>query len=402
MAFKKDPLAAMKFFRENYGYLPYFGGPLKTLFIFHPDEIKKILVDERHNNEKGDQAKLMTVALGDSLFIAEGEKWRQKKTIIQKVFHHQAILNYSPLIASITEKYTQEWKAVKTVNLTEEIMSLSFQISAEIFFGGVPEAQGKKIRTAFHLMGKIVAKKFASPIRVPFSIPTPDNLELKKQLAILDQFIYQLIAENKKNGISGENFLGKLMTSAQNLSDKQIRDEVVTFMGAGYETTATFIIWTLYELLKHPDFLERFKTSPHHSIERKNILQEGLRLYPSFPINVRQNIEPVTLAEQTIAPRTNLLFSPFITQRDPRFWKDPETFNPDRFLSIDNETLRYQFIPFMVGPKKCIGEQLAYEIAEVVLEVILNNLEFELQSETLHPLCDILLYSDKPLIAKIV
>lgn len=400
-AFKKNPLIAMDAFQKKYGDLPFFGGPLNTLFLFSPEDIKQVLIEEKHNNEKGDQAKLMRVALGDGLLTTEGEEWRKKKAIIQKVFHHQSIANYSPLIESVTFNHIKNWKNQSVLDISEEIMALSFKVSSEIFFGGISDDAGKKIRNAFYLIGKILAKKFSSPIKLPFSFPSSDHLILKEQVAILDEFIFKLIkSERKKANSKNESFLGRLISSSENLSDRQIRDEVVTFMGAGYETTATFITWAIYSLLKHPEQLDIFKNSPMHSIERKNILQETLRLYPSFPINVRQNITPIQLAGSTLKAKTNLLISPYITHRDQKLWERPEEFYPERFNSLSSDVVRSQFIPFLIGPKKCIGEQLAYEEAEIILDVLFKNVHLELLTKELTPVCDILLYSHTPLLCK--
>lgn len=400
--FKKNSLSALKYFKESYGDLPYFGWPLKTVMLFHPDDIKKVLVDEKHNNQKGDQAKLLRFTLGTSLFILEGEEWRQRKSIIQKVFHHHAILGYVPTIENTTLKYIEKWKKNHKVNLSEEIMALNFQISSQIFFGGVPEEKSEEIRHAFYMMGKIIAKKFSSPIKLPFWIPTRNNLELKKQLKILDNFIFDLIRKKRaEKGANSESFLERLIDSEVKLTDREIRNEVVTFMGAGYETTATFITWTLYLLMKHPEYINNFKKADKLSSERKNIMQEALRLYPSFPINARQNITSINLGGVDLPPKTNFLISPFIIQRDPRFWQNPEEFQPERFINMTIEELKYKFIPFMVGPKKCIGEQLAYQEAEVIIEAILNHTTLELLTHELNPICDILLYSDVPLICNI-
>ena len=400
-AFKNNSLRAMESFQKDYGDLPYFGGPLKTLFVFHPDDIKKNLVDEKHNNEKGDQARLLLIVVGKSLFISEGEEWRKKKAIIQKVFHHQTIFNYSPLIAHITHQYVEKWKKEKTVNLSDEIMSLSFKISSEIFFGGMSDEENIKLRHAFSRLGKIIAKKFSSPIKLPWSIPTADHLELRDHIAQIDQSIYALIKRSRENNINSTSFLGRLINSEDRLSDQEIRNEVVTFMSAGYETTGTFIIWTLYLLLKNPEAIEIFKKAPKYSKERRHIMQEGLRLYPSFPINVRQNIDPIELESGIIPKRTNLLFSPFITHRDPHLWEDPLKFNPERYERIESDVLRSQFIPFLIGPKKCIGEQLAYEEGETVLETILQNANLKLITKELTPIADILLYSDVPLVCQV-
>ena len=173
-------------------------------------------------------------------------------------------------------------------------------------------------------------------------------------------------------------------------------------MGAGYESTAAFVTWTLYLLLKYPEYLLLFKNSERFSIERKRIMQETLRLYPSFPVSSRQNIAPIEVGGVSWPAKTNWLISPYIVQRDPRFWENPDSFFPERFANLSADQLKFTFIPFMAGHKKCIGEQLAYQEVEIILETILNNLNLELLSLELNPICDILLYSDIPLRCNVV
>lgn len=400
-SFKSSPLMAMEDFREMYGYLPYFGPPLNTLFLFHPEDIRDALIKGKDNNIKGDQAKLMKVVLGESLFISEGETWRKKKSIIQSVFHQQSIIGYSEIISTQTHNFIQKWKSMGVINFSEEIMALMFDISASIFFGKYPKERSDEVRKAFTVLGKIIASKFASPLKIPFWVPSPQNLAMKEHLRTIDNFTYSLIKSARENNIDNHSLLGRLLNSPADLSDREIRDEVVTFLAAGYETTATFIIWCLYLVMKNPEYIEIFKQAEKKSFIRKNILNEALRLYPSFPINVRQNINAMELSGETIAPKTNLLISPFIVHRDPQFWDEPHKFDPERYLKIPAEKLRVQFLPFMMGPKKCIGELLAYEEGEIVIDTILNNLDLELLSPELLPLCDILLYSDKPLMSRV-
>jgi cytochrome P450 len=401
-AFKKNPLKAMEEIRRDYGYLPYFGGPLKTLFLFHPKDIKTLLVDEKANNEKGDQAKLLKVALGESLFTAEGEEWRRKKLIIQGVFHIQAIQGYASQIQETTKVALEGWKQKGRIQLDEEMMALAFEISSKIFFGGISLEDSTKIRKAFYVLGKILARKFSSPMRLPLWIPSPDHRLLQEQIEILDQFTFSLIRQKRLSPDSeDQSFLGRLIASPEDLSDRQIRDEVVTFLGAGYETTAMLMTWTLFLLLKNPEFIVTFLAAPARSLERKNILNEGLRLYPSFPINVRQNIGPFHLEDQLVPARTNLLISPFLVQRDSAFWADPLRFHPDRHLETVDENLRGRFIPFLMGPKKCIGEILAYEEAELVLETILQSVDLELLTPHVDPVCDILLYPQEGISVKV-
>jgi cytochrome P450 len=400
-SFKSSPLIAMENFRKEYGYLPYFGPPLNTLFLFHPEDIKDALIKGKDNNVKGDQATLMKVVLGESLFISEGETWRKKKATIQGVFHQQSILAYSDTISTHTHNFIQRWKDMGVVNFSEEIMDLMFNISASIFFGNFPQEKSNEVRKAFTATAKIIASKFASPVKLPYWVPSPQNLTLKKHLNIIDEFTYTIIKNARLTNDDHHSLLGRLINSPDNLSDREIRDEVVTFLAAGYETTATFIIWCLYLLMKNPESVESFKYAGKRSATRKHILNEALRLYPSFPINVRQNIGPMELAGETVAPKTNLLISPFIVHRDPEFWVGPNQFDPERYQKIPPEKLRAQFLPFMMGPKKCIGELLAYEEGENIIEMILSSLEIELLTPELLPLCDILLYSDKPLMCRV-
>ncbi|HRI65451.1 MAG TPA: cytochrome P450, partial [Polyangium sp.] len=216
-------------------------------------------------------------------------------------------------------------------------------------------------------------------------------------VAVLDQYVADLIAERRRNPDATKDLLTRLLGAhdgADHMSDKQLRDEVLTLFVAGHETTAVSLSWSLYLLARHPQVYQQVQADvdalPNEptvadlprlgSVLR--VFKESLRMYPPLPLYVRDTIEDIVVGGYEIPKGTPVLLSPYVTHHRTELWSDPDTFDPDRFLP-QNEAgrHRYAYIPFSAGPRICIGNHFALMEATIVLGALLRNFKFSLESD---------------------
>lgn len=388
--FKSDPLEAMISLNERYGDLIYFGGPLNTLFLFNINHIETVFIEQKNNNIKGKQGKLLRLALGDGLLVREKDEWRRRRKLISRVFHHKEIASYLPMIKEKTLQYLEEWKKQPEVNLTHELSSLTFEIAGEIFLGGVPNEIVTRFNEAVLNIGKVLTSKLSSPINLPLSINTPGNALLKREVSFIDEFIFKKIHDERISASNDNSLLNRLILAEEGLTDKEIRDELVTFLVAGYETTAAFLTWSLYLFLKE-NHVETWMSSFEDREKRRKSLREVLRLYPSVPLISRQCENSFKLGDFEISAGTNFVVSPFVIQRNEKYYTDAH--------KVDFERVQEKsFIPFSLGPKRCIGEELSFSEVETILHTLFSQSKITLKTKELHPVCKIALYTDRPLI----
>jgi len=402
----------MEFMKGEFGDLVHFGPPLNTYFLFNPDQIKQILVDEKAKIIKGKQSLELESFIGKGIFTAEGKEWRKKRKTLGKVFHHKNIKAQLKQIEQLTLEHINSWGDEESLNLSQEIFHLTFKISGLLFFGGLDNNRSLELKEIVENAGDVIFNRISTPINFPLWVPLPTNIKFNKGLKIIDEYIYDLIRERKINKVqTKKDLLDQLIFSDEKLTNKEIRDELVTLMLAGYETTASMLTWTFHLLSQNDDKLKYYENvcKPILDLESMDIksgeltllLKESLRLYPPSPIISRQNTSEIKIGEIKIPKESNFVMSQYITHRDERYWVRALDFNPERFKDESDETLKYKYFPFSDGPRRCIGEMLAYSEGVIILHTLFNTLKLELKKSERNPVCKVILTPDKPVEAKV-
>jgi len=232
-------------------------------------------------------------------------------------------------------------------------------------------------------------------------MPTPANLRLRRAIGQLDRILQQLIDERRAAGAAGGDFLSLLLQArdeddGRGLSDRQIRDEVMTMFLAGHETTANALAWTWYLLGQDPAIQDRVQTEARDTLGSEppaatgiarltfcdQVIRESMRLYPPAYLVGRRPIEGVTIGSHFIPAGTNVLMSQWIVHRDPRWFDDPLRFHPDRWADgLASGLPKYAYFPFGGGPRLCIGNAFAMFEAPLVLAMIARRFNLELVTE---------------------
>jgi cytochrome P450 len=336
--------------------------------INHPEDIKRVMLSNHRNYTKGSGMDRVKILLGNGIMTSEGAFWRRQRRMMQPAFHRRVIDQFSQLISDVNRAWARKWAAKadrgEPVNITDETSELTLEIVLKSIFGSDLE--------------RLVERLGENPFEVVAKEQTRD-LKFAFRFRSLARLVAEVMARRREESGSHFDFLAMLMDARdretdQAMDDRELIDEVLTLIVAGHETTAAALTWTWYLLSENPavearlqDEADRAPDLPTFGLEAAEALtythqvaQESLRLYPPGWLLTRRTIDADTLGGYAIPPRTEVFVSPYMLHRNPQFWDDPETFEPDRFAGIDaKERHRFAYIPFAVGPRHCIGENIA-------------------------------------------
>jgi cytochrome P450 len=364
--FQNDPLATYPYIQQKWGDVVYCPWPnRKCVFLFHPDDLKHVMKDNQQNYQKSSEYSHMKPLLGEGLLTSEDEKWKTQRKIMAKEFHPPRIEEYFPQInRRIQENLLDlEGKKNDAFDVTEILSKLTFQIAGEIFFGANVARFSHEAREALE----------SETIRV--------NKRMRRAINIGE-------AENSFN------VLRKLMHQTPPLEKKVIRDEVMTLLLAGHETTSNSLTWTLYYLCEHPEWQVKLqdelktlgKTASQLTLEDlselktfKSVIQESIRLMPPIPAIGRRAIKADVLGGYEIEADVSVSFFPYVTHRDPRFWDEPMKFNPERFTNRKDRKDDFTYFPFARGARACIGEELAMVESILILANFIDGKSWKLE-----------------------
>jgi cytochrome P450 len=366
-----ESLARLRRYFKEFGDIYRVFAPGRGVFnyvINHPDDIKRVLLSNHRNYTKGEGMDRVKILLGNGIMTSEGDFWRRQRRMMQPSFHRRVIDQFSALIRNVNDKFAARWadKAARgeAVNLSDDASELTLEIVLRSIFG----ADLERLETQFG----------ANPFEV---VAKEQNRDLKFAFRFrsLTKLVAELMERRRRHPSEHFDFLSMLMASRDRdtdeaMSDKELIDEVLTLIVAGHETTAAALTWTWYLISLHPETQARLQAEADRTSSDQTlgldaaeslefthqVLQEALRLYPPGWLITRRTLEADELGGYPIAPRTDVFISPYMLHRHPALWSEPEEFRPERFAGPDaEERHRFAYIPFAVGPRHCIGENIA-------------------------------------------
>ncbi len=370
--------------------------------ISHPESIKYVLQEHARNYNKDlITYKMFQPMLGQGLLINDGPSWLHQRRLIQPAFHRKRLTTYGTLMTDATVAMLERWQACSErgmrLNMVEEMMRLTLRIVGQALFTLDLDQEvgtiGPAVTTFLELLGDYVYRPFP-----PLGVPTPRNRRLQLAIHALDQVVYRMIAERRTLQTEGRDLLSMLLLAqdeetGQGMNDRQVRDEVVTLLLAGHETTANTLTWTWYLLSQSPEIERRLHAELNEvlggrlpTVEdlldlkyTRMVLEEALRLYPPAPILSRKAIADDELQGYPIAANSMILISPYATHRHPAFWEEPEQFDPERFTQ-ERSAARpaYAYFPFGGGPRVCMGNHFAMMEAQLILSTVAQRYQLRL------------------------
>lgn len=390
--------------QRRYGDVVRFtiGGRTAHL-VSDPQAVQHVLQDNNRNYLKGRGLAKVRGILGQGLLTSEGEIWRRQRRLIQPVFHRRKIASFATKMTAATEAMLERWQpradSREPFDVAEEMMRLTLDIvSKTLFSTALSEREFETVSKVMRPMLQFAARRITSPFDFLDKWPTPANVGQQQRQEKLNEIVYRIIEERRRSEVEHDDLLGLLMAAqddetGERMSDRQLRDEVMTIFLAGHETTANLLsfLWAL--LAKHPDVRQKLHEEIDHTLQGRPpaiedlphltltnlIIQETLRLYPPAWIIGRQAIEDDHIGGFSIPAGSGVLISPYIIHRHPVYWDNPDTFDPWRFAEEGNgDRPRYAYLPFGGGPRLCIGNNFALTEAALIVATVAQRYELNL------------------------
>lgn len=347
--------------------------------VNNPEYIKELLI-ERHRDlaKLGGQVAPTRAALGRGLLTSDGELHLRHRRLLQPAFQRSKLAGYARIMSDLAGRLNERCRDGASVDIYNEMSVLTLSIMAAALFGADVDSISGQVREA--LVEVFRSWNFVAMALPSWLVSLTRSRRLRRALAGVNEVIYRIISERRAGGTNGagrEDLLSLILRARDvgdgtGMTDEQVRDQVMTFFLAGHETIATTLSWTWYRLSQHPDIEERlhaelervlggrpptFEDLPRLSYTRM-ILREVLRMYPPIWGLWRQATREVPLGPYRLRAGTIFVVSPYVTQHDPRWYDDPERFDPERWADEEEVDRReFSYFPFGGGPRLCIGEQ---------------------------------------------
>lgn len=375
----------------------------RIIFTAHPDAIERILHGAVNNYYKGKGYDPLRPLLGNGLVTSTGDFWVRQRKLTQPAFHMDNLRRMVPMMARCVEDMLRDWELRSrddaVLDLHSEIMHLTQRIVGFTLFGmdlsDREAASSKAVTESLEIAGQRMNR---GAMALPLSVPTPANLRFRRALRTLDEIVYAIIGHARKAGSEAQPTLLRLLMDARDdgtgdgMSDRQLRDEIVTQYVAGHETTALLLTWTFWLLGQHPDVYTKvcdeiaglgLTGAPTiEDLDRltytRMVLDEVMRLRPPIWAQTRDTREEDVLHGRRIPAGSFVMFSAYFCHHHPEFWPEPTAFRPERFTPEQVRARhRYAHIPFSAGPRACIGKRYAIYELSTALALILSRFRID-------------------------
>ncbi|MBI1295590.1 cytochrome P450 [bacterium] len=405
-SFQERPLKFLLDLDVKYGGVVRFPtGFLPVYLVADPNAVKHILLDNYQNYSKNTFTYGMARRiLGNNLLTSDGTEWLKRRRMLQPLFHRQNLSRLVIDMAEITNEMLEQWQAAQyPLDLIGEMMRITLRIAGKTLFDTELDAESAAVRDALNTTTDEVFNQFRSPMAALWTMldfPTPWNRRFGQAQRRLDELLFRIIRERRSSPTGSFDMLSMLVDAVdqgdeQGFDDVMIRNEIGTMLTAGHETTALALTWTWLLLSANPDVEQRLQAEIDGQSAQPTgidlvkqlpytaaVLAEVLRLYPPVWGFSRRAIKDDTINGYHIPSGARVMLSPWVTQHSPRYWSEPERFDPLRFFEgteADGKSTAY--FPFGMGPRVCIGNRFATMEALLILFLTLRRYRVEITSE---------------------
>ncbi|PKG23837.1 cytochrome P450 [Niallia nealsonii] len=399
-AFRSDPPGFLTQLATEFGEVVKFRlGPLQNFYLVSdPEMIKQILVTKQKNFMKSDDFKALKPIFGEGLLTSDKEFHMQQRRLIQPAFKKSHIIDYGQNMIDVASDYLSTWKDGEERIITQDMMSITLGVICKTMFNIDFKEGYQKIGQPIETAMNLAVRRMRSLIQLPLWVPTKRNRDSKKAIRSLDHIIAEIIQKRRNDPAKHEDMLGIIMDARDDIdglgmSDKQVRDELMTIFIAGHETTANALSWTLYLLSQHPEVEAKMYEEINRVIGSRpptpddfmkltytqNIMWESMRLYPPAFVTSRKVDKDVEIKDYRFKKGDVILVSQYVMHRKPEYFQNPTSFIPERFENNFIKTIpSYAFFPFGGGPRVCIGNHFAMMEAVLVLVTIAQRFRLKL------------------------
>jgi cytochrome P450 len=390
----------------------------RLLFLHHflinkPEYIEHVLVTNHGNYRKSDFLRQMLgPLLGGGLLISEGAFWRRQRRIAAPAFHNKRIAEFVATMASCTETTMARWRSMTgPFDVAAQMVALTLDIIARTMFSTDVSGDIAAVRRLMNIVMALRPSLF-DLLGLPQWLPRRHAMAYRQAITEFEAMVSRFVAERRADGKDRGDLLSMLIAArdpetGEDMSDKQLRDEVLTIFLAGHETTANVLSWTWYLLAQHPDVEARL----HEELDRvlggrlpnftdlaelkwtRMVIEEAMRLYPPAHAIARTAIGDDQIGGVRVPAGATISISIYVTHRNQNLWPDPERFDPERFApAAVARRHRFAYLPFGGGPRICIGNTFAMAEAQVIVAAVAQRYRLRLvQGREVRPIAQVTL-----------
>jgi cytochrome P450 len=403
--FIRDPLGFVAGRFDRYGDIYYAPSDDGGLYVVkHPDHLREILITRAASFHKTHSAfELLSRFLGDGLLTTDGDAWKRQRRMVNPAFAQARLAGYAEVMCEEASRAVGRWRDGDARDMGREMMQLTLRVVSRTLFG-------QDIDVHVDDVGRAAATFQASMLTfdrfLPPWVPTPHRRDFRRALGSLDALMYGMIdarrrdAASAEDGQPGRRDLLDILVRARDdegdgahLSDREVRDQLVTLFLAGHETTSQALTWTLYLLAKNPhveaalhaevDGALGGRSPSYDDLARlpytEQVVCEAMRLYPPVYSIARKAHEDTEIGGYPVRAGSEVMLWVYMTHHDPRWYPDPSSFRPERFAEgADAGRPKFAYLPFGGGPRACIGKVFAMIEARLLLATIVQRFRFEL------------------------
>lgn len=393
-----------------------YGDVVRTRFLFapayllfHPDHVKRVLQDNhRHYDKQFPTMGAVRNVMGNGLFLSDGESWLHQRRLMQPTFHRKRVAALGTLMTDATLALLTQWQeraeCDQPLDIPKEMTHLTLHIVGQALFHVDLSAQTALVGQSFTELLPLLLEYSSLPFP-PLFLPTARNRRIQSTLNMIDTIVYQILNERREHPLVADttDLLSMLLSARDEetglgMTDQQVRDEVISLLLGGHETTTTALTWIWYLLSQHPEVEQRLHAEldtvlgshpptvehlpnlPYLSL----VIQEAMRLYPPVFGFARHSNADDQMGEYHIAAQSMVFVMPYWTHRHPAYWEEPERFDPERFTPERSaHRPRFAYFPFGGGPRQCLGNTFALMEIQLVLATIAQR--YRLRLVPAHP-----------------
>jgi cytochrome P450 len=411
-AIRRDPLDYLARTWHRHGDIVQFPVPWPSYLVNDPESVREVLVTRaRHFDKDTLQYRALSLVTGEGLLTAQNDPARRQRRIVQPAFHHETTGALAEHVTKAAARVDERWRlrcqssADCVIDVDADMMHAALEIVGDSLFGTDLTGEADRLAAATLDALDVVIARARTPIAPPAWLPTPSNVALRRANAELDSAVRTMIADRRSSspvttadrgvpaGDGAPDMLDMLMQARDEdgvgLSDREIRDQMVTFIVAGHETVASAMTWAFALLAAAPQWQERAYAEVDAVLDRRRptiadlpnlpivraILDESLRLYPPAWLITRTSTEVSEFDGWQVPAGALIIMSPWLLHRHPDLWSRPDEFDPGRFLQ--DGVGRWSFIPFGAGPRLCIGRDFALLEGVLLLASLLGSFHVE-------------------------
>lgn len=392
--FRRDVLALLLDGARDHGDVVRFRlGPLVAHLVNHPDHVAHVLQSPGPGYDKQTRSTAAITAICDeSLLTSNGEAWETRRRLIQPAFHRQRLARLTDTMTACITTRLARWQPGAPIDVASEMMHLTFTIVGRTILGADVERDSGRVEDG---VAFLLARVFAAWGRIlpwPAWLPSPGRRRFAAALADVDSVVARIIAEHRAT--PGRDDLLTLLMEARDdsgttFTDRELRNETLTMLLAGHETTASALAWTFALLAAHPEHATRVRTEVDTVLAGRvptledlprlmattQVIQEAMRLYPPIWALERRAVRDDVIGGFVIPAGSSVIISPYVLHRHPQFWRAPERFDPSRF---DGVKAPAAYLPFGAGPRYCIGSEFALLEARLIVAMVMQRFRLEL------------------------